>query len=262
MDAERSRLFLLSIISVPAACGPGVPGGTVLSDGAIPNEDNDNALDPTNADDGPGPSGDGCEAFFGALVGCYIGRPEPGLSGGYDSYGNGGGYLDTPELAELCSYLDGIAADFGTDCVNAIDEALACMAPFACQDVGVQGLEELCAAEMGRFRDRCPGLGQDQPDTGYTASDTATSLSETGADTGFDGCTEPGLFTDSQTCLAQYDNCADGNVYQVECAPGPDGVLHTCVCTFNGGQTLTFETENPCTGAYESLAASSCGYPV
>ena len=267
MDADRARFFLLSMLVVPAACGPGNPGASVVTDGSIPTDDDDNALGPPEDDDGI----DGCEAFFGAFTNC-----RPGGSYGEVGPAEGGYYGDDgtvfpgfPEAAVICEEFDEIAERYGPGCPDALDDALACMAGYACLEL--QNVESACSFELGRAYRECPGIEQYDPDTpqpdpdsGFTASDTAsgTSFDPTSGSEGGGGCDDPQVFTDSTVCVAQYVSCGDGNTYEVTCSPNADATAHTCVCSMNGAETTRFDIANPCTGEYESLAGSNCGYPV
>jgi hypothetical protein len=249
MDPDRSRLFLLSMLSVPAACGPGAPGG-VAPNTPIPTDDDDNALDPTDGADEGGIGGgawNGCEAFFSAAFACYYTNDS-----GYDDYTSDGGGGQTIDPSQYCAYLDLAEQYYGRACANALDDAYACMAPYACRDVDP---ETACAAAWGNAESICGFNDVDQ-----TSGSSATA---TGGDTAGDDCGEPDVFNDGSNCAAQYQQCPDGNAYDVTCIPSVDGLLHTCVCTMNGGQTMTFDVEDPCTSdAYQTFAGSQCGYPV
>ena len=94
-------------------------------------------------------------------------------------------------------------------------------------------------------------------------SPSAETGQEPDPDSGFEGCDPPVVSNDTNVCIAQYSNCADGSSYIVTCTPPPEGGLHVCVCQTNGVDTDSFQLENPCAdGTYETLAPTTCGYPV
>jgi hypothetical protein len=167
MDADRSRLFLLSIISVPAACGPGVPGG-VAPDAPLPTDDQDDALEPSNGEGGATRSWDGCEAFFGSYLACYSQEVPPGYDTGYDSgYASGDeGGSGVPNIAAYCEYYLGyLEQAYGSRCAEAIDDAYACTAPFACQDLFPDQEQQPCAGAWARADSVCPSAPPDDPNT-------------------------------------------------------------------------------------------------
>lgn len=258
MHVDRSRLFLLSMVGVPAACGPGVaPGGSGYVT-PIPIDD-DEGLDPATDT-----RTDGCEAFLAQLHACYGSRPDYGGEYGGEfggSYGEGGGYytsdgglrFPTDIKGECDAFYADYIAYYGPRCADAFDDAYACMAGLPCQsldfdsgDFGTPCLDDFVEVEQA-----CQVSGN--VETGQ----------EPDPDSGFEGCDAPLVSNDTNICVAQYTNCTDGNSYIVTCTPPPEGGLHVCVCQTNGVDTDSFQLENPCAdGTYESLAPTTCGYPV
>jgi hypothetical protein len=176
MDPDRSRLFLLSVIAVPAACGPGVPGGSLGAVGPIPTADDDNALDPTQGDDGDGrPGPDGCLAYYAAFVACYSDGPYvPGSSAGYSTsgYSTTGYTLDEggtlPPIGYYCTYFYGeLVAVGGRGCASAVDDVYACLAPFACQDLDGSVLDSICREPIAAAEAVCPDVSDGGAETGF-----------------------------------------------------------------------------------------------
>ena len=214
-------------------------GGTAYGSGVIPTDDDGDAEEAglPNAETGSEPGGPGgsrfggCEAYFAAVQNCYEGE-----SGGYGTGGddeNGG-----ISLGDYCAeYLGLLSEAYGAACAAAFDESFACLAQFACQDLGEGGAAELCSSKAEAVASACAGLTPN--------------------------CGDGDLDSDGEVCSLTLDGCADGQTYGLECgAPDSETEQSTCSCIRSGNEVLSFEEERACQGDLSSLLADNCGFPV
>jgi len=212
-------MFLFGVLALPA-CGPEASDDPTVPDGG----------DPDNF-------ASACENVYAQLFTCYGESPPPQ-------------YLS--EISEYCAdYAEIIEAEYGTDCVAALEEMYSCVASLDCRSL-LDGDGDAFAVECREVsldaHTKCPEL------IGLCSSSAVSDGGGAGSD-------------DQDICELRASDCLDGHEYSVSCesVPGQDDETPeslSCTCQRSGADMMSVELAGGCwSDEFQAAAEDACGFP-